>query len=159
MEFALAFPVVFVVLLAILEMGFAFSAYATVVWAAREGARVGALYVYNTSCTKAENDSNRESGAGCSLSYDGNIRTTVERSLGWLNKGSPHFLRDQEALPTGPGVTVQYIPQSYPPGAVAPDSRKGDTVKVTVTYRYHWLTPVLSESYVRLAGSGTARIE
>lgn len=155
-EFALTFPVVFLILLVILELGFAFNAYVTVVYAARQGARAGAVYQYQQGCAPASlpppdntvrksNDLNREQGylEGCGLPryYTENIRDTVANSLGALNNGA---------------WTMQV---TYSPDPPLQSNRTGDLLSVTVTYPYRFLTPVLNNGGITIKAQASHRIE
>ena len=101
-------------------MGLAFNAYVTVVYAAREGARAGAIYQYQMDCPEslqprtgdsdfgqATNDLNRLSGnALCGTApgppyYSDNVVATARRVLGRLDQ-------------TAANIMVTYVPN--PPG-------------------------------------------
>src|SRR5512141_9664 len=89
-EMAMSFPVMFVIIMAVVELGFAFNAYTSVVAAAGHGARAGAVYVFNGSFSASANNDNRERGEGAmtpAYTYVDNVRSTVARSLGTLRSG------------------------------------------------------------------------
>lgn len=153
-EFALTVPIALLFIVIILEFGFALGAYVNVVWAAREGARLGSLYVFVPNCSAdyainiGYNDSNRASGTNCSVApYKDNAREVVKRSLGWLNTEPPKF-----NVGTDVAVTV-------PPFVDQPPDRTGDMLSVTVSYRYNWLTPLFSSFPITLTGKSESRIE
>ena len=141
---AFTFPVVFAMIVAVLELGFAFNAYTTVVDAARNGARAGAVYLYDPSLSPAENDANRESGAA-SPSYLDNVDTTVANTLaGGLRGGLSH------------DVTITYTPSS---SIFNYDTREGDLINVLVVLHYKPLTGVFGNWTIDLKGQSSARIE
>lgn len=149
-EFALVFPIVVALIVVVLELGIVFYAYVTVVYATREGARVGALYQTvaaplcsdpsipnQAACRQAANDQNRETL----------VRTTVTNSLGFLKSAPPNLVQNE-------------IVVTYPPMPVMLESRAGQTVEVNVTYHYGFLTGMFgSTSGINLRGNASARIE
>ena len=141
-ELAFTFPVVFAMIVSVLELGFAFNAYTTVVDAARNGARAGAVYLYNPSLTPAENDTNRQSG-GASHSYLDNVDATVANFLANGLRGGLSY-----------DVTTTYTPD--PPIF---DTREGDLVNVLVVLHYKPLTGVFGNWTIDLKGQSSARIE
>ena len=148
LEMALVLPLVFTTVMGCLELGLAFNAYLTVISAAREGARAGALYLYNSNFSRAANDQNRESGTGTSVPYTGNIRDTVVASLGILKGTPPAFDKNSD-------VTVTY----YPPDSQM-ETRSGDLVTVQVVYRYRPISNVLlNGSTITMTARASARIE
>lgn len=154
-EFALTVPIALLFIVIILEFGFALGAYVNVVWAAREGARLGSLYVFVPDCSTdyatniSYNDSNRASGANCSVApYKDNARAIVKRSLGWLKTEPPQFDVGTDVTVTVPAFFVDQ-----------PPDRTGDMLVVTVSYRYNWLTPLFSSSTITLTGKSESRIE
>lgn len=146
-ELALALPVVFALIMGVLELGVAFNDYLTLVSAAREGARAGAVYLYDSTLPlsptdlKAANDQMR-------ATY---IRNTVTSYMGVLTTTLPNFDVNSD-------VAISYVPQD--PTLPAMDSRRGETVVVQVTYRHQLLSKVLSEDPVlTLKARAQARIE
>jgi hypothetical protein len=137
-EFALAFPIVFVLIVTVLELGFVMYDYVNVVWATRDAARAGAVYLYEQGC--ANNDDNRKSGSGCTTSYGDNIEATLDRELGLLR--GTH------------SVTVTYTQASIPLS-----TRQGDLVNVSVSYLHPLLTPLFGRATISLSGQATAKIE
>lgn len=148
LEMALTCPLVFAIILGCLELGLAFNGYVTVVSAAREGARAGAVYLYDSEYSPTQNDQNRETGSGTDVPYTDNIRDTVAGSLGILKNTSPNFDRNAD-------VTIAYVPTV---GTL--ETRKGDLVSVRVTYHYTPLTQLLSSMpAITLTAEASARIE
>ena len=148
-EFALTMPLVFALILGVIELGVAFNAYVTVTNAAREGARAAAVYLYDSSpgYGLVENDDNREDGTGTATPYTDNVRDTVERSLGILKKTLPSFDKTSS-------VTITYTPD--PPVTA---NRKGDLVTVRVVYRHFLMTGILNRTSIDMTGQASARIE
>lgn len=145
LEMALVTPVVFVLIMACLELGFAVHAYVSVVWAAREAARAGAVYQYQQDCDQHANDENRESGTGaCSKLYADNIRDTAARSA--------NLLRGFDKVNDVQIIYTQTTSHSW-------DTRSGDLVTVEVTYPYHFLTQMLSDRVITMKAKASARIE
>ncbi|HEX2922517.1 MAG TPA: TadE family protein [Chloroflexota bacterium] len=148
-EMALTWPIVFALIVLCLELGLAFYSYCTVVWAAREGARSGAVYLYQRTCDQTNNDANRESGDGiCPTRYTENIRDTVEYSMGVL-----------KGFNKTTGINISY---THTPTVTMPlpgETRSGDEVNVEVTYEHHFLTQLFTDRTLTLTGQATARIE
>jgi len=145
LEMALVAPVVIVLIMVVLELGFAIHANINIAWAAREGARAGAVYLYQQDCSKRDNDDNREGGTGpCISHYTDNIRDTVGRSAG--------VLRGFDKVNH---VTISYTPTS----STTWETRSGDLVNVEISYPYRFLTDMLTNQTLTLRARGTARIE
>lgn len=141
-EFALAFPIFLVVVIMVLEFGFLLHGYVSVVFAAREGARAGAVFLYQGDCSWTQNDLLRESGTVCSgHQYTDNIRNSVARAM---------------TVHPNPTVSITYSPTPVPP---VPPSRTGHLVTVGVSYDHYWLAGILSSSPVTLSSTATARLE
>ncbi|MHB8990891.1 MAG: TadE family protein [Chloroflexota bacterium] len=139
-ELALVFPLVFVLIMGCLELGMAFHSYVTLVSAAREGARAGAIYVYNSTQSQAINDQNRSTA----------IRGGVTSSLGILRNTPPNF-------DSATDVAIGYV---HAAGTPSLDTRKGDLVTVEVTYRHELLSKVLSSNpTLTMKTRAQARIE
>ena len=145
LEMALLTPVVLVLIVAVLELGFMVYAYINIVWAAKEGARAGAIYQYQQDCDKTNNDINRESGTGsCVKLFSDNIRDTIARSTSLL-KGFDKVNN----------VTITYTQMS----TNTLDTRSGDLVHVEIAYPYHFLTSLLTSRTITIRARATARIE
>lgn len=145
-ELALALPVVFSLIVGVLELGVGFNAYVTLVSAAREGVRAGAIYLYNSSLPlspadlKAFNDRSRETA----------VRDGVASSMGVLQNTPPSFDRNSD-------VAISYV---HDPSLPLLDSRRGDLIVVVVTYRHELLSKLLSENPVlTMTARAQARIE
>jgi Flp pilus assembly protein TadG len=146
-EMALVFPLVFTLAVGIFEMGFLFNAHVTLAFAAREGARLGAIYLYDSAYPQSANDHNREAGTGTTYPYAENIRDSVVKSMGLLKTSPDYFDKDHD-------ITITYSP---PAGSTL--TRKGDMVNVRVVYEYPFLTSVLDDHTVTLTAQASARIE
>lgn len=145
LEMAMVTPVVLVLIMATLELGFAAYSYVNVVWAAREGARAGAVYLYQDDCDQVNNDDNRESGTGnCSHLYSDNVRDTVARSAS--------LLKDFDKINH---VTITYTQTT----TTTWETRSGDLVQVDIAYPYHFLTGMLTDRTITMMARATARIE
>lgn len=145
LEMALVTPVVFVLLMAVLELGFAVHAYINVVWAAREGARAGAVYMYQQGCDQSANDENRERGTGaCSPHYSDNVRDAVARSASLL-----------KSFDKVNHVTITYTQTTTNPW----ETRSGDLVHVEIAYPYRFLTNMLTDRAITIRARASARIE
>lgn len=140
-EFALAFPIVFIFIIAIIEFAFAFNSYQSVVYAARAGARAGAIYLYQNDCSKDENDDNRKTGvSACTEAYTDNIEATVRRALAGMR--------------TSATISVGYIEAAIPR-----DNRSGDVVNVQIDYTHNFITPLLHATSFSFTGTASQVIE
>jgi Flp pilus assembly protein TadG len=157
-EFALAVPIIFLLIVVLLELGFALHSYVNVMAAAKDGARAGAIYRYQPDCDgdhsqlndKALNDSNRQTGTGCTVPYAENIRASVLKALGGLPTSSPRFVAtDPYYLSTTYDSTV----------GSSLDARKGQLLTVQVRYRHYWMTGFFNDSYVEYRSVAQAQIE
>ncbi len=145
-ELALALPLLFALVMGILELGMGFNAYVTLQSAAREGARAGAIYLFDSTVasTPADlitiNDQRREAF----------IRDTVASSMGILKTTAPNFDRNTD-------VVIGYV---HDPSLPNLDTRKGDLVTVQVTYRHDLVSKILSENPIlTMTTRAEARIE
>jgi Flp pilus assembly protein TadG len=117
-EFAMALPLLLVVIAGIVDFGFAFQRYEVLTNAAREGARLASLPGYDAT------------------SVDSRVRAYVQAGLG-LNPGAL-----AAAMPVG-SVTLTNPDITVP--LAAGGSKTISTALVTVTYRHPWflLGPML----------------
>ena len=143
-EMAFTFPIVFALIVTVLELGFAFNAYITVVDAARNGARAGAVYLYDPSLSPADNDANRENG-GATPSYADNVDATVANFLAHGVRGGLSH-----------DVTITYTPGS---SEFNYDTREGDLINVLVVLHYRPLTGFFGNWTIDIKGQSSARIE
>ncbi len=152
-ELAITFPIVFALVVLIVEIGFAFHTYLTLTEAARHGAKAGAVYLFDHSVSAdpaaalVANDQNRVSGTGTSTPYQDNVRATVAGVLARLGPRSAGFDRNAH-------VTV-----SYTPAVASNDTRKGDLITVRVVFPYRFLTGVFTDATISMHAEATEQIE
>jgi Flp pilus assembly protein TadG len=145
-EFSLVLMPLFFILLGIIQFGFIFNTYVTITNAARDAARTGTIYVYDRTCTKAQNDTLRNES----------IRISLLSSLNLLSKTAPRFTN---TAPTGTGctrtggwfasgttyvngdLTVTYV---LPSGVTESDPRVGQQLTVRATYHQDLVIPLIS---------------
>lgn len=172
-ELAIALPVVLILLLGMLEFGFAFSHHLTLEYATREGARMGAALANGTdevTCTLAVGND-----------LDAYIIAAVQRVLTGTNGQIPIaqvkqikiYKADANGADTlgasntwipGSGPTVETVPLQFTrsgAGTWAPCSRNNtssntDSIGVSLAYDYQPITPL--SNLMRLSGSPTLRI-
>jgi Flp pilus assembly protein TadG len=167
-ELAIAMPVVLILLLGMLEFGFAFSHHLTLEYATREGARMGAALANGTD------------EVACTGELDGYIIAAVQRVLTGTNGQIPiaqvKEIRIYEADATGAdtGISNKWIPGAGPSVEGAPllFNRSGtqfwdpctrnnttgntDSIGVSLAYDYIPITPL--SNLMRLSGSPVLRI-
>ena len=80
-EFSFVLIPLFLILLGIIQFGFIFNTWVTMTNAAREGARLGTIYVYDESLSKDQND----------LARNNAIKDAVIGSMNLLGKTAPQF--------------------------------------------------------------------
>lgn len=135
-EFALVLTPLFIILLGIIQFGFVFNSYITLTNAAREGARVGTVYVYDSSLSKAQND----------LARNDAIKTSLIASMNLLAKTSPNFSTSSSwtqssLIFTNGDLIVAYV---VPNGVIDTDARVGQQVTVSATYHQDVIVPLIS---------------
>ena len=153
-EFSLILLPLFFILLGIIQFGFIFNTYVTMTNAARDAVRLGTVYVFDHSCTKAQNDMQRNEA----------IRTALVSSMNQLSTTSPRFAT---TAPTGTGcartggwtssgstftngdLVVTYI---LPSGITDEDSRTGQEVTVSAVYHQDLIVPLVSGLLPKDAG-------
>lgn len=118
-EFALALPLLLVVLAGIVDFGFAFQRYEVVTNAAREGARIATLPGYDATAV------------------DSRVRSYVQAGLGLSGAALTRAMPAGSVTLTTPDLTV---PLS------GGGTQTVSTALVTVTYQHNWflLGPMLS---------------
>lgn len=136
-EFALVLMPLFLILLGIIQFGFVFNSYVTITNAAREGARIGTVYVYDASKSKAQNDTARNNA----------IKTALISSMNLLSKTSPNFATTstwtQSGLVFSNGdLVVTYV---VPSGVTDTDSRVGQQLTVRSTYHQDLIIPLIAQ--------------
>lgn len=143
-EFSLVLMPLFLILLGIIQFGFVFNAYVTLTNSAREGARTGTVYMYDSSLSKAQND----------LARNNAIKTALLASMNLLSKTSPNFATSgtwsQSGLVfTNGDVVVTYV---VPSGVTDTDARVGQQLTVRSTYHQDLIIPLIAQLLPRDAG-------
>lgn len=167
-ELAIALPVVLILLLGMLEFGFAFSHHLTLEYATREGARMGSALANGTD------------EVACAGELDAYIIAAVQRVLTGTNGQIPiaqvKSIRIYKANASGAdtGISNLWVPGSGPSveGANLLFTRSGatnwnpctrnntsgntDSIGVSLAYDYQPITPL--SNLMRVTGSGELRI-
>ena len=135
-EFSLIFLPLFIILLGIIQFGFVFSTYVTMTNAARDAARLGTIYTYDASLSKAQND----------LARNESIRAAVKGSMNVLGKTSPYFANSSTWTQSGLVFTNGDLVITYvvPSGVTDTDSRVGQRIVVSATYHQDLVVPLIS---------------
>ena len=140
LELALTLPLVITLIMGILELGVAFNAYNTLTSAAREGARSGAIYLYDSTLSQSDNDTARAAA----------VRAAVVANMGILKTASPYFDSSSD-------ISIRYV---HDPSLPNLDTREGDLVTVQVVYQYQPLSALLNNgSGMTMRAEAQARIE
>ena len=136
-EFALVMMPLFIILLGIIQFGFIFNAYVTITNAAREGARIGTVYVYDSSLSKAQND----------LARNNAIKTTLINSMNLLNKTAPHFATSTTWTQSGLTYTNGDLVVTYsnPAAVTETDARVGQQITVRALYHQDLIIPMIAQ--------------
>lgn len=183
-EFALLLPVLMYLLMGIIQFGLIFLSYVTVNNAAREGARWGSIYVYDSSGgrSKADNDVTRQNGildrivAGRGLlnvPAVGSATNNFDTGTSWTISTAAGDLANCDAaspltVATRGDVQVCY---SNSPGGADSDTRRGEYMEVIAWYHQQVFVPLLdvflpndtskgtsASQYLRLTGRVTVVI-
>lgn len=135
-EFALILTPLLLVLLGIMQVGLILNAYVTVANAAREGGRAATVYLYDRTLTKSQNGVARADSA----------RTALLNSMGMLSKSAPQFDASGTWTVSGSSWTAGDITISYslPTGVTETDARRGQYVRVRMTYHLDLIVPFVS---------------
>ena len=135
-EFSLIFMPLFIILMGIIQFGFVFSTYVTMTNAARDAARLGTIYNYDASLSKAQND----------LARNESIRTAIKGSMNVLGRAAPYFSNSSTWTQSGSTYTNGDLVISYaiPTGVLDTDSRIGQRVTVSATYHQDLVVPLIS---------------
>jgi Flp pilus assembly protein TadG len=143
-EFALVMMPLFVIILGIIQFGFIFNAYVTITNASREGARLGTVYVYDTSLSKAQND----------LGRNNSIKSAVLGSMNLLTKTAPNFTTSGTWTQSGLVYTNGDLVVTYdnPAGVVETDTRVGQQITVRALYHQDLIIPLIAQLLPRDAG-------
>jgi Flp pilus assembly protein TadG len=143
-EFSLIFFPLFVIILGIIQFGFVFSAYVTMTNAARDAARMGTIYPYVATLSKAQND----------LLRNESIRAAVKDSMSVLGKTAPNFSNSSTWTQSGLTFTTGDLVITYviPTGVLDTDSRVGQRISVSTTYHQDLVVPLISNFLPKDAG-------
>ena len=156
-EFSLILFPLFLILLAIIQFGFIFSSYITMTNAARDAARIGTIYVYDSDSSKLQNDVFRNDA----------IEKSVLASMSMLGKTAPYFTTGStwiqssttcQLIFTDGDLVISYGVPSYavnplcPPGPLDSDTRSGQQVTVQATYHQDLVVPLISNFLPKDAG-------
>jgi Flp pilus assembly protein TadG len=135
-EFSLVLMPLFLILLGIIQFGFIFNTYVTMTNAARDAARLGTVYVYDRTLTKAQND----------LARNNSIKTQVMSSMNVLSTTSPHFITSGTWTQSGLTFTNGDLVITYevPSDVTDSDPRTGERVTVNATYHQDLVIPLVS---------------
>ena len=143
-EFALVMMPLFVIILGIIQFGFIFNAYVTITNATREGARLGTVYVYDSSLSKAQND----------LGRNNSIKSAVLGSMNLLTKTAPNFTTSGTWTQSGLVYTNGDLVVTYgnPAAVLETDSRVGQQITVRALYHQDLIIPLIAQLLPRDAG-------
>jgi Flp pilus assembly protein TadG len=135
-EFSLVLMPMFIVMLGIFQFGLIFNAYVTLTNAAREGARMGTIYIYDQNQSKSFNDTARNDA----------IKTAVTASMNLLSKTAPQFTVGGTWTSSGTTYTNGDLVVTYtiPAGISDSDPRTGQQVTVAANYHQDLVVPLIS---------------
>ncbi len=173
-EYAITVPVFLLILLGMLEFGFAFSHHLTMEYATREGARTGAALASGTNefpCSQVDEQVIAAvqrvlvaSGSQIDISQIGEIRIYKSTSAGtqsgntynsWVLGTGPVIKGETQPLKFKKGATQNW--NACPAGARKNLSSGGsdrvDSMGVSITYKYNFITPLAS--LMRIVGGGS----
>jgi Flp pilus assembly protein TadG len=135
-EFSLILMPLFFVLLGIVQFGFIFNTYITMTNATRDATRLGTIYVYDRSLTKAQND----------LARNNSIKDQVKSSMNGLSTTSPRFATGSTWTQSGSTYTNGDLTITYdiPSGVTDSDPRTGERITVTANYHQDLVIPLVN---------------
>ncbi|HUP54203.1 MAG TPA: TadE family protein [Methylomirabilota bacterium] len=136
-EFALVMMPLFIILLGIIQFGFIFNSYVTITNASREGARIGTVYVYNASLSKAQND----------LARNNAVKDSVLASMNLLSKVAPNFATGSTWTQSGLTFTNGDLVVTYsnPAAVLETDARVGQQLTVRAQYHQDLIIPLIAQ--------------
>ena len=143
-EFALVLIPLMLLILGVVQFGLIFNTYVTMTNASRDAARLGTVYVYDRTLSKAAND----------LARNNSIKAQVMSSMNMLATTSPHFVTGGTWTQSGTVFTNGDLVISYvrPSGVTETDPRTGQRVTVEATYHQDLIIPLVSEFLPQDAG-------
>lgn len=136
-EFSLVLVPLFLILLGIIQFGFIFNSYVTMTNATREGARMGTVYIYDASKSKAQND----------LARNNAIKTALIGSMNLLAKTAPNFSTSATWTQSGLVFTNGDLIVTYvvPTGVTDTDSRVAQQLTVRAIYHQDLIIPLIAQ--------------
>jgi Flp pilus assembly protein TadG len=149
-EFSLILMPLFLVLLGIIQFGFIFNTYVTMTNAARDAARLGTIYEYDRTQTKAVND----------LLRNNSIKTQLLASMNLLGKSAPQFTVGSTWSQSGTTFTNGdlVITYSLPSGISDSETRVGQQITVRATYHQDLIVPLVAALLPKDAGGRMALV-
>lgn len=145
-EFALVVPLLLLLLLGIVQFGFIFNSYVTLTNAAREGAREGTIYAYDTTLSKAQNDAGRNNL----------ILSSLKSSMNLLATAAPNFSSGASWTSSNGGLTYTNgdltVTYTIPSGVTDNDPRTAEQVTVNALYHQDLLIPLIGNLLPRDSG-------
>ncbi|HEY3335401.1 MAG TPA: TadE family protein [Candidatus Limnocylindrales bacterium] len=138
-EFALILTPLLFLLLGIVQFGFIFQAYVTLSSAAREASRDATVYVYDTTLTRAQNDTARNNIA----------KTTLLAAFNGLAKTSPNFASGTSWTTTSGTGTVtstngdMTVTYTLPSTVTDSDPRAGWRISIAASYHMDIIVPLI----------------
>ncbi len=156
----MAVPVFMLILLGMLEFGFAFSHHLTMEYATREGARTGAALANGSgtfTCTGVDDDNVDNqiiaavqrvlTGAGSQINMEdiGTIRVFKSTAAGNESGGADVWSRGTGQTVDGVRLRFQKTGGGYPCASrdnSAPAGQYPDSIGVSITYDYQFITPL-----------------
>jgi Flp pilus assembly protein TadG len=135
-EFSLVLMPLFLVLLAIIQFGFIFNTYVTMTNASRDATRLGTVYEYDRTQTKAVNDYARNES----------IRLQLLASMNLLSKTSPQFTTSSTWSQSGTTFTSGDLVIIYtiPSGISESEPRVGQQITVRAVYHQDLIVPLIA---------------
>ena len=126
----------FIILLGIIQFGFIFNSYVTITNATREAARIGTVYLYDSTLSKSQND----------LARNNAIKTAQLASMNLLTKTAPNFTTGTTWTQSGLVFTNGDLIVTYvqPSGITDTDARVGSQVTVQATYHQDLVIPLVN---------------
>ena len=137
-EFALVLPPMLLIILGIIQFGFIFNTYVTMTNATREAARIGTIYQYDGSLSKAQNDAARNT----------QVLISLKASMNYLSRVAPEFTSGGTWTASGGGLTYTngdiVVTYTIPTGLTDNDPRTGEQITVTATYHQPLVIPIIA---------------
>ncbi len=138
------FAPLMLILLGLIQFGFIFNGYITMTNSIREAARIGSIYVYDRSLSKAQNDTARNNA----------VRTALLASFNTLTTTAPNFTSSTTWSQSSLTWTTGDLSMAYviPTGITDNDARQGQRFTVRATYHLSLFIPFISGLLAKDAG-------